>query len=569
MILGKYHLIYFAVNLAWFSTCDIISKEPTVLIAILVRNKAHTLPYFLSLLERQDYPKKRICLWIRSDHNVDRSIEILNKWIGLEGKKYHCLNIQLNATSTRFEDERTFADWSPRRFAHVIDLREQALNYAREIWADFIFMLDADVFLTNSSTMRDLVLKGQTVVAPLLRSDGMYSNFWAGITAEYYYVRTDLYEPILFREKTGCHNVPMVHSAVLIDLRRYDSDRLTYKAEKLIAYNGPEDDIITFAVGANKSNIPLFVCNDEVYGFVMVPLENEETITEDMQRLTNTKVEILAFNDYLPLSDDLREFVIYPKKDTLGLNHIYMINLVRRPERRRRMHRLFDELGIRAEIIDAVDGRTLNESSLKKWGVIPMPEYFDPYHKRPMTMGEIGCFLSHYLIWQKVLEHGYKNVMVLEDDVRFEPFFRQKVNYVLEELSALGIEWDLIYVGRKKLVKSESPVEGSKFLLHAAYSYWTLGYILSENGARKLIGAMPLGKLVPVDEYLPILSDTHPKEQWAAQFPIRDLITLSTNPLLIYPTHYTGEDGYISDTEDSKLMQNTVTPIKSENRYEL
>lgn len=195
------------------------------------------------------------------------------------------------------------------------------------------------------------------------------------------------------------------------------------------------------------------------------------------------------------------------------------------------------------------------------------------------------------------------------------------------------------YVGRKRLVKSESPVEGSKFLLHAAYSYWTLGYILSESGARKLIGAMPLGKLVPVDEYLPILSDTHPKyawndycsqfegwvddrlnqfkkkkknqketnarkwnkpcamqnrtfwksqsisyypslrrllysycyfdrEQWAAQFPIRDLIILSTNPLLIYPTHYTGEDGHISDTEDSKLVQNTVTSIKSGNQYD-
>lgn len=114
-------------------------------------------------------------------------------------------------------------------------------------------MLDADVFLTNSSTIRSLVLTGQTVVAPLLRSDGMYSNFWAGMTAEYYYMRTDLYEQILYREKIGCHHVPMVHSAVLIDLRRYDSDRLTYKAEKLIAYNGPEDDIITFAVGANKS----------------------------------------------------------------------------------------------------------------------------------------------------------------------------------------------------------------------------------------------------------------------------------------------------------------------------
>lgn len=489
--------------------------------------------------------------------------------MSLQGDKYHSLNVELNTTSTKLEDERTFADWSPRRFAHVIDLREQALNYAREIWADFILMLDADVFLTNSSTIHSLVFKGQTVVAPLLKSDGMYSNFWAGMTAEYYYIRTDLYEPILYRENIGCHHVPMVHSVVLIDLRRYDSDRLTYKAEKLIAYNGPEDDIITFAVGANKSDVPLFVCNDEIYGFIMVPLENEDTIMEDMERLTNTKVEILAFNDYLPLSDDLKEFVIYPEKDTLGLDHIYMINLIRRPERRARMHRLFEELGIRAEIIDAVDGRTLNESSLNKWGVIPMPEYSDPYHKRPMTMGEIGCFLSHYIVWQKMLEHGYKNVMVLEDDVRFEPFFRQKVNYVLTELSDLGIEWDLVYMGRKRLAKSESQVEGSKFLLRAAYSYWTVGYILSESGAKKLIDAMPLGKLVPVDEYLPILSNKHPKEEWAAKFPIRDLIILSTNPLLIYPTHYTGEDGHISDTEDSKIVQNIDTSIKSGDRYEL
>lgn len=64
-----------------------------------------------------------------------------------------------------------------------------------------------------------------------------------------------------------------------------------------------------------------------------------------------------AFTDYLPLSDDLKEFVVYPEKDTLSLDHIYMINLLRRPERRKRMQKLFKELGIQAEIIDAVDGR--------------------------------------------------------------------------------------------------------------------------------------------------------------------------------------------------------------------
>lgn len=42
---------------------QIVNKDPTVVIAILVRNKAHTLPYFLTLLERLDYPKERISLW--------------------------------------------------------------------------------------------------------------------------------------------------------------------------------------------------------------------------------------------------------------------------------------------------------------------------------------------------------------------------------------------------------------------------------------------------------------------------------------------------------------------------
>lgn len=38
-------------------------KRNTVVIAILVRNKAHVLPYFLTCLERLDYPKDRLLLW--------------------------------------------------------------------------------------------------------------------------------------------------------------------------------------------------------------------------------------------------------------------------------------------------------------------------------------------------------------------------------------------------------------------------------------------------------------------------------------------------------------------------
>lgn len=400
---------FFCVTLVCFIVFIEISgqnlKNPTVLITILVRNKAHTLPYFLTFLEQLTYPKERIHLWICSDNNIDNSIEILSAWLKNERSKYHGVEINFDEKSNGFEDENEISHWSPQRFLHVINLREEALHAGRNIWADFIWMLDADVFLTNPNTLNELILKNETVVAPLLKSDGLYSNFWAGMTSDFYYLRTEKYEPILFREIKGCFNVPMIHSAVLIDLRKHISDLLTYDPKNLNQYSGPIDDIITFAVGANNSDIPLFICNDNIYGFIMVPLEEEETVTEDLQRLTNIKTEILSDNNYLPLSMHLERFVQYPTEDTLQVDNIYMINLLRRPERRERMHKLFKELGIRVETHDAVDGRILNQSVIEKLGIEIMAGYTDPYHNRPMTMGEIGCFLSHYNIWNKVIAH--------------------------------------------------------------------------------------------------------------------------------------------------------------------
>ncbi|XP_003706615.1 glycosyltransferase 25 family member [Megachile rotundata] len=545
-------------------------KKPSVLITILVRNKAHTLPYFLTFLEQLNYPKQRIHLWICSDNNIDKSIEILSTWLNRTAKEYHGVETSFDEKSVGFEDENGVAHWSMQRFLHVIKLREAALNAGRNIWADFVWMLDADVFITNPYTLNELISRNQTAVAPLLKSDGLYSNFWAGMTNDYYYLRTDKYEPILYREEKGCFSVPMIHSAVLIDLRTHLSDQLTYNPKNLNDYDGPIDDIITFAIGAKKFGIPLFICNANVYGYIMVPLEEKETIAEDLQRLINIKTEILSNSNYLPLSTYLEHFVQYPEEDTLQVDNIYMINLLRRPERRERMYKLFKELGIKVETIDAVDGRTLNESVLNTLGVKMMPEYADPYHHRPMTMGEIGCFLSHYIIWNEVIENNLKSVIVLEDDVRFEPFFRQKVNYILTELNNFQLEWDLIYLGRKRLVENEeSWIDGSKYLVNAAYSYWTLGYILSARGAKKLVEATPLKKLVPVDEYIPILADVHPRNDWKAHYPNRNLIIFSANPLLIYPTHYTGEQGYVSDTEDSTIVSNSQNIDEPKQREDL
>ena len=42
-------------------------------------------------------------------------------------------------------------------------------------------------------------------------------------------------------------------------------------------------------------------------------------------------------------------------------------------------------------------------------------------------------------------------------------------------------------------------------------------------------------------------------EEYLAQFKRRDLQVFSVEPLLLFPTHYTGEPGYFSDTETSTI----------------
>lgn len=547
---------------------------PTVFISVLVRNKAASLPHFLSSLYGLTYPKSRLVLHLRSDHNEDDSLEILATWLEdiVPRHEYHdivrdfqaCprkLDEGVTTTACRLEDEVGPVGWTEERFGHVMRLREAALNLARFAWADFFWALDADVLLSNPDILQDLVVKNMTVVAPLLTSTGLYSNFWAGMSETHYYKRTEEYKQILNRKKLGCFPVPMVHSSVLVDLRRAESDFLTYLPDNIPEYPGPVDDIIVFALSCSLRGIPLHVCNEKEYGMILVPLEDHQTLEEDFPNMQNTLVEITAKSGILRMEPALKRFLpALPLRTKLGLDEIYMINLERRPDRKKRMEYVFSILGIEYSTVVGVDGRTIGQQFLDQHGIHMLPGFSEPYHGRPLTLGEIGCFMSHYNIWQEMIAKGNDKVLIFEDDIRFEPFFVAKLENLLEELSDRQDIWDLVFLGRKLSAKADEPwVEGSSQLVHVDYTYWTLAYILSAAGARKLIAAEPLGKMVPVDEFLPIMYDRHPNVTWKSHFPTRNLAALSVAPLLVYPTHYTGEQGYISDTEGTQTISIPTT----------
>jgi hypothetical protein len=79
---------------------------------------------------------------IRSDHNTDRTIELLEKWIAQVKDQYHMISTEFVKDQELYPDERGPAHWTKERFDHVISLRESALNFARKIWADYFLVCE-------------------------------------------------------------------------------------------------------------------------------------------------------------------------------------------------------------------------------------------------------------------------------------------------------------------------------------------------------------------------------------------------------------------------------------------
>ncbi|KAF4075501.1 hypothetical protein AMELA_G00235120 [Ameiurus melas] len=528
---------------------------PRVLLALVCRNSEHSLPHVLGAIDRLLYPKDRIAVWVATDHNADNTTAVLREWLVNVQSLYHYVEWRPREEPSEYEDEDGPKHWSDLRYEHVMKLRQAALDTARQMWADYFLLVDCDNLLTNPDVLWKLMKENKTIVAPMMESRAAYSNFWCGMTSQGYYRRTPDYMPIRRQERRGCFPVPMVHSTFLLDLRKQASSELNFFPPHP-DYTWAFDDVIVFAFSARMADVQMYLCNRETYGHFPVPLHGRNSLRDEAENFLHTLLEVMVRGS--PVEPSV--YLSVPRKppDTLGFDEVFMINLLRRPDRRERMLRTLWEQDITCKIINAVDGKALNESQIRALGISMLPGYSDPYHGRPLTRGELGCFLSHYNIWTEIVERGLQTSLVLEDDLRFELFFKRRLQKLMQDVEAEGLDWDLIYIGRKRMQTDdpEKPVPNVRNLVEADYSYWTLGYMISFQGANKLLRAEPLSKMLPVDEFLPVMYNMHPVEDYMSHYELRDLRAFSVEPLLVYPTHYTGDPGYISDTETSTVWNN-------------
>jgi collagen beta-1,O-galactosyltransferase len=272
--------------------------------------------------------------------------------------------------------------------------------------------------------------------------------------------------------------------------------------------------------------ILLHVCNREEFGYITEPVSNYDYYnsaesfvhlrTEHLIKGVNkTYLKPLATSQFI----DLTSLGLKKRKTKLGFDKIYIINLKRREDRRQRIESTLNDMNINYEIFEAIDAQNIDLNYIKSLGIKIIPNYKDPYSDRSMNYGEIGCFLSHYFIWKETVEKKLNKIIILEDDARFELNFKSLFTYLINQMNEKKIDWEMLYLGRKQMknfindeyiIDAILPRDGFT-IVKPSYTHWTLAYALTLSGARQLINSEPLNKILPVDEFLPIMFDKQPK----------------------------------------------------------
>lgn len=183
----------------------------------------------------------------------------------------------------------------------------------------------------------------------------------------------------------------------------------------------------------------------------------------------------------------------------------FVVNLEFNLDRRNYMLSLLEGLGQKADFIKAVDGKRLSEKDLS---TIYDKEEALRNLGRELTLGEIGCALSHIEIYKIIVEKNISYALILEDDI--------SINFNLSKVIGNLIKvdkWDLILLGHHSGLdndytqKSELSFWGRVKILPdykicrlCGKGYGTYGYIITLNGAKKLLSQT---KLItkPIDFY--------------------------------------------------------------------
>jgi SAM-dependent methyltransferase len=250
-------------------TPEIQTDKPVdhVTIAILAKDKAHTLPLYLSCLEKQTWPAEKSYLYIRTNNNNDNTAEILRDWVAKVGSNYAGVYFDDTDVKETVQNYKPH-EWNSIRFKVLGKIRQESVDYAKTHNSHY-FVADCDNFI-QPCTIEKLVETNLPIVAPLLRlaDPHPYSNYHAAIDVNGYFADSPYYHAILNRSISGLIELPVVHCSYLI--QNNVLDKISYDDESY------RYEYVIFSDSARKNNIPQYIDNRELYGRMTFAETKEE-----------------------------------------------------------------------------------------------------------------------------------------------------------------------------------------------------------------------------------------------------------------------------------------------------
>src|SRR5947208_587183 len=119
----------------------------------------------------------------------------------------------------------------------------------------------------------------------------------------------------------------------------------------------------------------------------------------------------------------------------MNITKAYVINLPHRTDRWSQIQSSFKNTNIQLIQWPATNGKQLTEESINSQTT--------QFCQNFCSTGMIGCYLSHYKLWQHIVSNNETNVLILEDDAKPIPNFQTKFKEVTQELPP---DYDLFYL---------------------------------------------------------------------------------------------------------------------------
>lgn len=172
-----------------------------------------------------------------------------------------------------------------------------------------------------------------------------------------------------------------------------------------------------------------------------------------------------------------------------------LINLKRRRDRLEYFLEANGHLLSDIDLIPAVDGRELDIEGLNSMGFDTDKDWRDPIRKTKLTRGEVGCFLSHWKAWERVVELGEPAIIFEDDAILGDRFDEARTRILLEE-------HDLLYLAHREMQPEHArPIDDELQVPH--YPYWCCAYAVTPRAAQILLSGGGRDRIIPADEYVP------------------------------------------------------------------